>query len=753
MDVQDPRLIVTLEADGTTAERAWNRPQNQGRYLPALESVMDISSRESTPAVDQFGSRIRLTFDDKPKNLEKGFVFGSDAQICDIFLGERGAGFSGQQFCITFNERGELIFQSTSRKNTKVDYNGEDPPRRNQFTWVLFDTYRNIKITVGEQPDLIFNVIWPDRGFRRAEYEAHRDAYFEERRNAFPPLSQLGMESQQTTAVLTAQHSPRQEAPSQQPIYLLEEELGRGGFGTVHKAVDVSTGDVYAAKTFHHGNWKKEVDILMSVSHVSVIIILVINTCLTFRKEHIVKFVNSSEEQKPLLVMEYLPLGNLACQDFITEEETLQILCQGLQALEYLHTYSPPLAHRDIKPANILVQFRMPFVIKLADFGLAKNDSSLKTFCGSNEYAAPEIWGRHHYTAMVDIWSLGVVVLEYAYGLPQPTRERKGTPWCRDIVKAAENGEDGDTLIDLISTKMLRMNYQDRQSASDCVEQAYRLGFHRVHTFETGRVTLTGKSTRQHDITRKTGSKSIVVQPLQNSPPDGDVSPGFYYVGGISESTEIAPSERDLQDGIHFYNRASQRSLQHVQGVTQIWNPQSGAISESTLSKRRRQQTVQSASDDARGKGQSKRSRASVSFETGEDLSKPAIPQTNELGSEQYKHNISTNRKGRNAAGQPRQIPQLDLSKGPLATDVASLIQAVEPIPRVPRTTRQVTPKSTLNRTSSLLGKASAQTAEVSPREVETPSSKCNIHDNVRAMLAGNLDGENEGKTKVHHPQ
>ena len=36
------------------------------------------------------------------------------------------------------------------------------------------------------------------------------------------------MESQQTTAVLTAQHSPRQE-----PIYLLEEELGRGGFGTV----------------------------------------------------------------------------------------------------------------------------------------------------------------------------------------------------------------------------------------------------------------------------------------------------------------------------------------------------------------------------------------------------------------------------------------------------------------------------------------------------------------------------------------
>lgn len=393
MDVNDPRLIVTLEAHGTTAERAWNRPQNQDRCLPASEFVVDILSRESTPAVDQPRSQIQLTFDDKPKNLEKGFVFGSDPQICDIFLGERGAGFSGQQFCITFNERGEVIFKNTSRKEAQVDYNGENPHFRNQFTWILFDTYKNIKITVGEKEDLIFKVKWPEnRDSCRAEYEAHRDAYFEECRNALPPLSQLGMESQQTTVVPTAQHSPRQgsprpKPPGQQPIYLLEEELGHGGFGTVYKAVDVSTGDVHAAKKFHHGNWKKKVDILMSLSH-----------------EHIVKFVKFSEKQKPLLVMEYLPLGNLACQDFIiTEEETLQILFQGLQALDYLHSHSPPLTHRDIKPANIIVRSRMPFVVKLVDFGLAKNDSSLKTFCGSNEYAAPEIWGRHHYTATVDI--------------------------------------------------------------------------------------------------------------------------------------------------------------------------------------------------------------------------------------------------------------------------------------------------------------------------------------------------------------
>ena len=282
MDGKDPRLIVTLEAEGTTAERAWNRPQNQVRCLPASEFVVDISSRESTPAVDQTASQIQLTFDDKPKDLQKGFVFGSDPQICDVFLGERGAGFSGRQFCITFNERGEVIFKNTSRTKSFVDYNGEDPPGRNQFTWILFATYENIQITMG---DLIFKVKWPEnRKFCLAEYETHRDAYFEERRNALPPLSQLDMASQQTTAVPTVQHSPRQEPPGQEPIYLLEEELGRGSFGTVHKAVDVSTGDVYAAKKFHHSDWKKEVDILMSLSHVSGVVDLMIDPCLTFRK-------------------------------------------------------------------------------------------------------------------------------------------------------------------------------------------------------------------------------------------------------------------------------------------------------------------------------------------------------------------------------------------------------------------------------------------------------------------------------------
>ena len=41
----------------------------------------------------------------------------------------------------------------------------------------------------------------------------------------------------------------------------------------------------------------------------------------------------------------------------------------------------------------------------------------------------------------------------------------------------------------------------------------------------------------------------------------------------------------------------------------------------------------------------------------------------------------------------------------------------------------------------------------MSLEEVETPSSKRNIYDNVRALLTENLNDENEGKIKVYYSQ
>lgn len=119
------------------------------------------------------------------------------------------------------------------------------------------------------------------------------------------------------------------------------------------------------------------------------------------------QFVDFENDVQPQLIMEYLPLGSLDRQHYIcsiTHEETIVLLFQCLEALEYLHA-TKGISHRDLKPGNILVQSRNPLHVKLCDFGLAKNigNTSLRTLCGTHEYRAPEIYLSGSYTPAVDL--------------------------------------------------------------------------------------------------------------------------------------------------------------------------------------------------------------------------------------------------------------------------------------------------------------------------------------------------------------
>ncbi|KAL9003792.1 MAG: hypothetical protein Q9188_003355 [Gyalolechia gomerana] len=130
--------------------------RNRDRCEPAPDfDGGDIPSRETTPAgTEEDASKIHSTFDKKPKNLEKGFVFGSDPKTCNVSLSAWAAGFTGQHFLITFNERGEVILTDISQEVTCVSVNGEDLPSRNQFTWILFDDHKNITVTLNKAKDM-----------------------------------------------------------------------------------------------------------------------------------------------------------------------------------------------------------------------------------------------------------------------------------------------------------------------------------------------------------------------------------------------------------------------------------------------------------------------------------------------------------------------------------------------------------------------------------------------------------------------
>ncbi|PIB00701.1 Protein kinase kin1 [Cercospora beticola] len=94
----------------------------------------------------------------------------------------------------------------------------------------------------------------------------------------------------------------------------------------------------------------------------------------------------------------------------LKEKQARKFGRQIASALDYCHRNS--IVHRDLKIENILISKTGD--IKIIDFGLSNlfsPKSTLKTFCGSLYFAAPELLQAKQYTGPeVDVWSFGIVL-------------------------------------------------------------------------------------------------------------------------------------------------------------------------------------------------------------------------------------------------------------------------------------------------------------------------------------------------------
>lgn len=95
----------------------------------------------------------------------------------------------------------------------------------------------------------------------------------------------------------------------------------------------------------------------------------------------------------------------------LPEHQVRFYMAEMIVALEHIHLHG--IVYRDIKLENVMLD--ADGHIKLVDFGLCKKLGARgrsKSFCGTEEYMAPEIIACTGHNTAADWWALGVLAIE-----------------------------------------------------------------------------------------------------------------------------------------------------------------------------------------------------------------------------------------------------------------------------------------------------------------------------------------------------
>ncbi|GAO46488.1 hypothetical protein G7K_0719-t1 [Saitoella complicata NRRL Y-17804] len=209
------------------------------------------------------------------------------------------------------------------------------------------------------------------------------------------------------------------------------ELIGQGTYGKVYLAMNANTGEMLAVKQVEVpkslvGSDERQSNLVGALNSE-------IETMKDLDHFNIVQYLGCERTDTTVSIfLEYVPGGSvgrcLRKNGKLPMPVIRSLTRQTLEGLAYLHNRG--ILHRDLKADNLLLDH--DGVCKISDFGISKrsadvygNDANMSVMQGTIFWMAPEVIQnqKQGYSAKIDIWSLGCVVLEMLAGR---------RPWSND---------------------------------------------------------------------------------------------------------------------------------------------------------------------------------------------------------------------------------------------------------------------------------------------------------------------------------